>query len=343
MSHTFTRILRVRSASGVLSLAVGLAACSGGGSGGECCGSSITPPPSTPVLTTVSVSLNAPTLQVGWIDSARVSGFDQRGAPFPIGTPVWTTASSDVATVDANGLVEGIAIGQTFLTATVDGKQGRLTLNVVPVAVASVLVDPPADSLSPGQTAQFTATTLDGVGDTLTGRVVQWSSTVPNVGSVSATGLVTAVTPGISIIEATSGEGVGNAVFIVAGPIAPGVVIAISAPTVGLIVGDTLSVIASAKSLNGITGVVATVGIRTLPLVLTPVGTIGKFVAWQGKMLLTGMAYGPMEVVLKATDSQNVFGLDSVAFTRVKLILGGKGAPAPKKNLMPVTPQIRRP
>jgi hypothetical protein len=215
-----------------------------------------------------------------------------------------------------------------------------MPLNVTPVAVASVLVDPPADSLSPGQTAQLAATTFDGVGDTLTGRVVQWSSTAPNVATVSATGLVTAVAPGLSIIEATSGDGVGNAVFIVAGAIAPGVHIVISMPAAGRTVGDTLSIVASAKSVNPIAGVVATVGIRDLPLALTPIGPAGLYVAWTGKMLLSGMEYGPMEVVLKATDSKNVFGLDSVAFTRIKTVLGGKGYPAPKKNLVPVGPQI---
>lgn len=161
--------------------------------------------------------------------------------------------------------------------------------------------------------------------------------------TVSATGLVTAVTPGLSIIEATSGEGVGTAVFIVAGAIAPGVTIAISSPTVGQIVGDTMSFVASAKSVNRISGVVATVGTRDLALTRIFIGASGVIEGWVGKMPLTGMAYGPMEVVLRATDSQNVFGLDSVAFTRIKTVLGGKGYPAPKKNLVPVGPPIRRP
>ena len=332
------RALGRASAFAVFALVVGLSAC--GASGGECCGSAITPPPSTPVLTTVSVSLNASILQVGWIDSARVDGFDQRGAPFPVGTPVWSTASSDIAIVDANGLVEGVAIGQTTLIATVDGKQGRMTLDVVPVVVTALKVDPPSDSVSPGQSVQLTATTLDGVGDTLTGRIVQWSSTMPNVATVSAAGLVTAVTPGISIIEATSEEGVGNAVFVVAGAIAPGVTIAVGTPTAGAILGDTLRLVAAARSANHITGVVATVGTRELPLTRQLIGASGVIEGWIGTMLLSGMAYGPMEVVLKATDSQNVFGVDSVAFTRIKTVLGGKSYPAPKKDLVPVGPRI---
>jgi Big-like domain-containing protein len=329
MSHTITRTLRVQSAS-VLALVAGLSACGGSGGGGG--GSSITPPPSTPVLTTVSVSLDAPTLQVGWIDSARVAGVDQRGAPFAVGTPVWSTASSDIATVDANGLVEGIVIGQTTLIATVSGKQGRMTLNVVPVAVATVLVDPPADSLSPGQTAQFAATTLDGVGDTLTGRAVQWSSTVPNVATVSATGLVTAVSPGIAVVEATSEAAGGAAGVIVTGAIAPGVTIAIATPIRDQVVSDTLPIHAVAYSAYPISGMVASVGSQQLTL--TPLGRGG----WGGRMLLAGTYYGTFQLVLTATDERNAIGIDSMEFVRKKIVLGGNGPAPGKKQLVPVVP-----
>lgn len=100
---------------------------------------------------------------------------------------------------------------------------------------------------------------------------------------------------------------------------------------------------ASAKSANRIAGVVATVGNRDLPLTRILLGATGAIEAWVGKMLLTGMEYGSVNVVLKATDSQNVFGLDSVSFSRVKLVLGGKGYPASKKLLVPVAPPIPRP
>ena len=81
----------------------------------------------TPVLTTVTVSLSAATIQVGQTDTARATGLDQRGAPMSVGTPVWTTASSAIATVSASGIVTGVAPGQTTLIASVGGKQGQAT------------------------------------------------------------------------------------------------------------------------------------------------------------------------------------------------------------------------
>jgi hypothetical protein len=331
MPHEMTLTLRVRRAGNVFALAVSLSACGGSG-GGECCGA-ITPPPTPPVLTTLSVSLDNPTLQVGWIDSAHAAGYDQRGDPITIGgTPVWSTASSAVATVDANGLVEGIAIGQTTLIAMVGGKQGQMTLNVVPVAVATVLVDPPADSLSPGQTAQFGATTLDGVGDTLTGRVVQWSSTVPDVATVSATGLVTAVRPGIAVVEATSEAAGGAAGVIVTGAIASGVTIAIATPIRDQVVSDALPIHAVAYSAYPISGIVASVGSQKLAL--TPVGRGG----WGGRMQLAGSYYGTYQLVLTATDERNTIGIDSMEFVRKKIVLGGNGPAPGKKQLVPAVP-----
>ncbi len=331
-------MLLARAAREVAALSIILAACGGGGGGGDAGPTS--PVAATPVLTTVTVSLSAASVQIGWTDTARAAGFDQKGAPFSIGVPVWTTASNAIAMVDSSGLVIGVAIGQTTVIATVGGKQGRAVLPVVPVEVRTVVVDPPAGSASPGQTVQLTATTLDGVGDTLTDRAVTWSSTQPATATVSATGLVTAVTAGTAIIVAASEEQTGAAVIVVTGAIAPGVVVTISKPTVGQTVGDTLPLFATAKSANRITGVVASVGTQELSLTRILIGASGAIEAWIGTMHLAGTLYGTYEVVVKATDSKNTYGIDSVSFVRKKLVLGGSGPYSGRKRLVPVVPKI---
>jgi hypothetical protein len=280
----------------------------------------------------VTVSLTAATLQVGWTDTARAAGFDQNGTPFTIDAPVWSTASNAIATVSASGIVTGEAIGQTTVIATVDGKQGHLALPVVPVAVATVAVNPPADSASPGQILQLTAATLDGVGDTLTDRAVTWSSTATAVATVSATGLVTAVTGGTAIIVATSEEASGAAVIIVTGAILPGVDIAIAKPLKDQVVDETLPVHAVAYSDYPISAFVASVGSRQIAL--APVG--GG--AWGGTIMLAGTLYGTFQLVLTATDEHNAIGIDSVEFIRKKLVLGGSSPSPGRKRIVPVNP-----
>jgi hypothetical protein len=320
----------------LLGLSIVLSACGGGGEGSP--KTPTQPVVPTPVLTSVIVSLAAPSVQVGWTDSATAAGFDQTGAPFAIGAPVWSSDSSAIATVDPTGMIIGVALGQTTVIATVGGKQGQAVLPVVPVAVRTVTVDPSADNPSPGQTIQLTATTLDGVGDTLTGRVVRWSSTRPAVATVSPTGLVTAIRGGTTIIVATSEYGTGASTITVTGPIAPGVVVTIGTPVPGQIVGDTLAVHAVATSSYPITGAVATVGSRQIPLTRIFIGASGVIEAWVGTMNLSGTFYGTEQVLVTATDSQNTFGIDSVSFVRKKLVLGGS-SPAPRlKQVVPAVP-----
>ncbi len=80
-----------------------------------------------------------------------------------------------------------------------------------PAPVASVTVSPTSASIGVGGTQQFTATLKDASGNVLTGRTVSWTSSVLNVATVSAGGLVTALLAGTTTITATSGGQSGTA------------------------------------------------------------------------------------------------------------------------------------
>jgi len=71
-------------------------------------------------------------------------------------------------------------------------------------AVAAVQISAPLATLRPGQTSQFTATAVNGQGNTISGAgPVQWSSLAPSIASIDANGLVTAFTVGSTSITAT--------------------------------------------------------------------------------------------------------------------------------------------
>ena len=89
------------------------------------------------------------------------------------------------------------------------------------VPVATVTVAPATKTLRVGTTAQLSAATKDSAGNTLTGRVVTWSSSAPAVATVSASGLVTAVSAGSATITATSeGKSGTSAITVTAVPVA---------------------------------------------------------------------------------------------------------------------------
>lgn len=195
MNRTNSRLV----AASVLLILLG---CSGGSPGNTF--TNPPPPPAPPVLTSLSVSLPGGTVIIGQSATATAAGLDQFGAAIATGAVTWSTGSAAVANVNGNGVVTGVAIGQTQVIASVSGKQGQATVNVTPIPVASVTVSPPTATVSVGATQQMTATTLDGSGNTLTGRVVTWSTTDQNKATVTPSGLVTGVSVGSVTISATS-------------------------------------------------------------------------------------------------------------------------------------------
>ena len=125
-------------------------------------------------------------------------------------TITWTSSNAAVATVSASGYVTSVAPGSATITATSGGVSGSAAISVAapaPAPVASVAVTPASVSLSTGQGTQLQVALRDALGNTLSGRVVTWSSSNAAVATVSATGYVQAVGAGSATISATS-EGV---------------------------------------------------------------------------------------------------------------------------------------
>jgi hypothetical protein len=99
------------------------------------------------------------------------------------------TIGSEIADLDGDALLEPLDVvfttGPAFVT------------------VASVTLDPPAVSVTPGDTLQLRARARDAQGNELGGRLATWSSADSGVARVSASGVVTGVSLGTTTITAT--------------------------------------------------------------------------------------------------------------------------------------------
>ncbi|MFI5229853.1 MAG: Ig-like domain-containing protein, partial [Gemmatimonadales bacterium] len=85
---------------------------------------------------------------------------------------------------------------------------------------SAVILSPPAETLSVGVVAQFTATARDPQGSPLLSAVPSWSSSNASVAAVTQTGQVTAAAVGQALITATYLGVAGSAdVTVVAGPV----------------------------------------------------------------------------------------------------------------------------
>jgi len=115
----------------------------------------------------------------------------------------WSSSDPAIASVDTNGKVTAIAVGNATITAKADdgsGKQDTVTVTVKAIPVESVSITENNFSLLVGGTQTLHATvTPSDAGDTR----VTWSSSNTAVATVS-NGLVTAKATGTAIITVTS-------------------------------------------------------------------------------------------------------------------------------------------
>ena len=171
-----------------------LQACGGGG--GE--------PAGPPKVASVAVTALASQVEVGATVQFSASARDAKGNAMTGKAISWSSSAPAVASVDASGVVSGVAPGAATITATADGVSGTQPITVVPVPVSAVFIENRTPSVRQGNTAQLTAVAQDVAGRPLPGRTITWSTASPAIASVSATGLVTGLAAGFTYVRAAS-------------------------------------------------------------------------------------------------------------------------------------------
>lgn len=115
---------------------------------------------------------------------------------------VWTSENASVATVDATGTITAIATGTTIIHATsIADPRAKGDLLVTVLAARTVTVTPASLSLGMQQRGQLNASVTI---DNGLSAAVTWSTSDPSVVTVSGTGQVTGIVPGVAVITATS-------------------------------------------------------------------------------------------------------------------------------------------
>ena len=188
------------------------------------CGGSGDAGPSGPAtVTSVAVSPNTASIFTGGTQQFTATANDAGGNTLTGRTIAWSTSNASVATVNsASGLATALVAGSATITATCEGRSAAATITVVIVPVATVSVTPASTNILIAARQQLTATTRDGNGNTVTGRLVTWSSADATKATVTPAGLVTAVAAGLTTITATSEGKLGAATITVLMPVIAG-------------------------------------------------------------------------------------------------------------------------
>ena len=205
--------------------------------------------PSGAAVATVEVAPPTATVVVGATVTLTASVLDAAGNVLTGRKVVWASADSNFATVSPNGVVTGRYVGTVPIAASVEGTAAIAQVQVIPVPVVAVRLSPASRDLTVGETAHFTAEALDARGAVLSGRPAAWSSSRPNVASVSGSGVVTALSPGSAVITATI-EGKTSVAAITVSP-APVASVAVSPSSATLVVGQTIELEAQPRDASG--------------------------------------------------------------------------------------------
>lgn len=118
-------------------------------------------------------------------------------------TIIWTSDNPSAATVSSTGFVTGVGGGKAIISAMSGVKRATLQI-VVGIPVTSVTMSQKMGTIKIRETKQLTTTVLP---SNASRKSVSWSSSQNNVATVSASGLVTAISQGSTVITATTTDG----------------------------------------------------------------------------------------------------------------------------------------
>ena len=121
----------------------------------------------------------------------------------------WNSNKTDVATVDREGKVTAVALGEAVITASAGEKSAQCLVKVEKeVAIEGISLNKSSLTLKEGETFQLVATLIP---ENATPKTIEWRSSIPSVATVDEKGLVTAVrNGGPTEIWAVIGSGSGH-------------------------------------------------------------------------------------------------------------------------------------
>lgn len=282
------------------------------------------------VLAAIELTPPTPTVPRGTTAQLTATGRFSDGTTQDVtAQATWASATTAVATVSSTGLVTGVTVGTSDITASVGAITGTTTLTVSSAQLVSLAVTPATPSLARGLTRTFTATGTfsDASTQDLTTSVT-WSTSAPGVASISnaagSQGLATAQSVGTTTITATSGTISGSTVLTVTTATVTSLQVTPTTPSLprGLTQLFTATAIFSDGTMQDLTTTVTwTTGTASVATISNAAGSEG---------LLTAVAVGTSTVVATLGTVSNSTTL-TVTAARLDRI-----------DVTPVTPSVAR-
>lgn len=162
-------------------------------------------PPAAPVVANVQITVSAKDAEVGQQVKLKAVATDAAGNVLKEQPSSYFAGPFDIAAVDDDGNVRLFGVGQVTAGAIVGGKSGITTFMVKAPGVKTVEITPVKTPLAVGSSVPLEAVARILNDLPRTGVPITWTSDNPQVATVDAGGVVTAVGPGKATITAKSG------------------------------------------------------------------------------------------------------------------------------------------
>jgi plastocyanin len=142
------------------------------------------------------------------------TAFTSSGNPRADTIYAWSSTASDIAAVDAAGLVTALRPGRASIRASSDRASGETTIEVVENPAASIAIEPRTTTVRTGDVVRFKATVQSAAGSALPSPAIQWT-VGPNGAAIWPDGAFVASQPGTYAVVAASGDRASTASVIV--------------------------------------------------------------------------------------------------------------------------------
>ena len=172
------------------------------------------PEPTPPVVSVTSVTLNktSTSILVGGNDTLTATVLPEDATNQNV---TWKSDKPEIASVDANGKVTGVAAGEATITVTTEdgGKTAtcKVTVSDKEIKVTGVKLNKSETSLLVGGVGGNETLTATVLPEDATNQNVTWKSDKPEIASVDANGKVTGVKAGEATITVITEDGAKTA------------------------------------------------------------------------------------------------------------------------------------
>jgi hypothetical protein len=168
---------------------------------------SVVPPsaPKTPNAPSPSIAIDGGDVLVCHKRQFIARGVDDRGRDLVARGVTWSSSDTLVGPVSSSGLVTGVSPGLITIRATSGTETAAVRLAVF-MLYPEVDVLPRSATIEVGTTTQLGTNVFAGNDLLLSNASVTWKSQSPEIATVSATGLVTALSVGVAEVDAFYAE-----------------------------------------------------------------------------------------------------------------------------------------